>query len=314
MKKIYFLAVALIAGFALNGQTLNEDFESYPLGPYFGGHWSNWSGIDIPAENIVIASDVSTSGAQSGFIGSNGETDAILVLPMREGGISTVKLNMYIDFGSTAYFNFQKDLTQLGVTGNWANQWYWGIEPYENPEVTYGTAYYTADGNAFTFGYFDGEWINIEMEIDLDNNINKIYIDGEELLFDLGAGPANPPFTETGSALKYNGMDFYSHSEYSENSYFIDDIIVQDGGMSSVVDLEKNSIQIYPTVVRDIVKISAKNPINNIMVYNTAGQSVMKTAANGVNAQLNMSALPAGVYIIKVQAGKETLTQKVVVK
>lgn len=312
MRKIYLLIAALFVGVAANAQS--DDFESYPIGPYFGGHWTNWSKIDIPTENIMIDNYVSVSGDKSGAIGDNGEQDAILIIPMKTSGKVTVNFKLFIEFGSTAYFNFQKDLNQLGVDGNWANQWYWGVEPYADPQVTIGMAYYTANGQAFSFDYPDEQWIDVAMEIDLDNNLNRIFIDGEELSFVNGSGePVPTPYTDAGSAMKMNGMDFYSHNEYSSNSYFIDDISVVEGGMG-VNDLSASSISVYPTVTKDMVHVTAKSEISHISVFNTAGQEVMKVRGNGMDAQINVSSLPAGVYMVKIQAGKEVLTKKVVVK
>lgn len=65
---------------ATNAQvTINDNFESYPVGSYFGGHWSNWSGT-TGAENLIVTNAQASSGTKSGAINTNGQ-DVILKVP-----------------------------------------------------------------------------------------------------------------------------------------------------------------------------------------------------------------------------------------
>ncbi|MDD3771038.1 MAG: T9SS C-terminal target domain-containing protein, partial [Weeksellaceae bacterium] len=125
MKKFYLLATALVFSLSANAQ-LTEGFEDYPLGPYFGGHWTNWSQIDIADENILIVSDYASEGVQAGYIGGNGIQDAILDVGMKQGWIWTYSMDIYIEFFASGYFNAQHDLGSMGTTGNWAYQSYIG--------------------------------------------------------------------------------------------------------------------------------------------------------------------------------------------
>ncbi|HLV23176.1 MAG TPA: T9SS type A sorting domain-containing protein [Moheibacter sp.] len=310
MKKIYFLALSLMLGFGVNAQILTDDFESYPLGPYFGGHWSNWSNTSGP-ENIIIADDQSTSGTQSGFIGSDGIQDPVLVLGLRESGLWTVQFNMYIDFGSTGYFNIQQTIANMGVDGNWANQFYFGIEPIATPAVTPGIGYVTGTEFYYPFAYPEEQWFTVKLEVDLSAGTLKMYFDGELVELDPESPDGSIPYG--GDQFMMEAMNFYSHSDFSSNAYYLDDIVFVEGEMG-VADMTGAAISVYPTVVKDMVNISAKSNISDIAVFNTAGQQVLKSNPNSVSTQVNMTSLPAGVYIVKIQAGKETLTKKVVVK
>lgn len=303
MKKIYLTAMALSFGLFANAQ-LTDGFEDYPLGPYFGGHWTNWSMIDNE-ENIRVSDDVASEGTQSGFIGGDGLQDAILNVGMKTSGKWVYSMDMFIDFGSSGYFNAQHDLTKLGQSGNWAYEVYVGTT--QDGDLDPGKIYFVVGQNIFSFDYTEEEWFNVAIQQDLATNKVKIYKDGDELTFsqEIPFG-TNPNFQG-----KLNGFDFYSAS--STNYMFIDNINFYEGELG-VNDLSVSAISIYPTVVKDVLNVNAKSAISNIAVFNVAGQQVMKLNPNANSAQLNTSSLSKGVYMIKVQTGKETLTKKFVVK
>lgn len=315
MKKFYLLATALVFSLSANAQ-LTEGFEDYPLGPYFGGHWTNWSQIDIADENILIVSDYASEGVQAGYIGGNGIQDAILDVGMKQGGIWTYSMDIYIEFFASGYFNAQHDLGSMGTTGNWAYQSYIGLDPtVEGSPQDPGTFYFASGGTAYSFPYPEETWFNIAVQHDMDNNTCRIFFDGEEYFWqDAGGNIIDIPFGDDPLFQgKINGFDFYSADPSS--SMFIDNIKFYEGEFHlGVQDVTVNSIEVYPTVTKDIVNVAAKSEINNIAVYNTLGQQVLNVKASGTTTQINVSSLPAGVYMVKIQSGKEIITKKIVVK
>ncbi|MGB3453956.1 MAG: T9SS type A sorting domain-containing protein [Moheibacter sp.] len=309
MKKIYFLA-AIAFGVTVNAQ-LSDGFESYPLGPYYGGAWTNWSmAPGDGSENIIITDEQASEGTQSGFIGNNEIQDAIWDVGMKTGGTWTFSLDFYIDFGSSGYFNAQHDLGALGSTGNWAYQSYIGIDPtVSGTPPNPGTFYFASGGTAYSFPYMEEEWINFGVEQDMVNNIVKLFLDGVQLDF----GTDIPFGDDPAFQGKVNGYDFYSASPV--NFMFIDNLKFYEGQFTmGVNDVDVTEISVYPTVTKDVVNIAAKTNIDNVAVYSTSGQQVLRLNPNSTNAQFNVSALPAGVYMVKIQSGKQVLTKKIIVK
>lgn len=307
MRKIYFLATALAFGLTVNAQ-LTDGFEDYPLGPYFGGHWTNWSMVS-GAENIIVTDEQASEGSQSGFIGNDETQDAILDVGMKTSGIWTMDFDFYIDFGSAGYFNAQHDLGALGETGNWAYQAYIGLDPTQtgNPPNP-GTFYFASAGTAYSFPYMEEEWIRFAIEHNLGTNIVKLFMDGT--LVDFGV---DIPFGDNATYQgKLNGFDFFSAA--AVNFMFIDNIRFYEGEFMGVQDMTVTEISVYPTITKNFVNVTAKSTINNIAVYNTSGQQVLKLNPNSANAQINVSTLPAGVYMVKIQSGKQIVTKKIVVK
>ena len=82
----------------------------------------------------------------------------------------------------------------------------------------------------------------------------------------------------------------------------------------SVADNTFESFNYYPNPVNDNLTLKAQKDIENIAVYNMLGQEVLRTAPNAVNTEVNMSALQAGAYFVKVTIGDATETVKVIKK
>lgn len=301
MKKIYFLALSLVIGFSANAQ-LTDNFDSYPLGPYFGGHWTTWSGAS-GAESIIIANDQASSGLQSGYIGNDGVQDAILMLGNKNSGVWEYEMKLFIEFGLTGYFNFQEDQDPATTGGVWGLSFHFNdqvnYEDYPDQGILYG-----GDDFFYPFDFPYDEWFTLNFVYDIDANTVVVTLDGTEVYNGLAGLDESP------NAPQIGGVDFFSI--HANNSYYVDDVVFTD--QMGVTDMTGSSISVYPTVVKDNVNISAKGNISNVAVFNTAGQQVLKANPNAQSTQVNMSTLPSGVYIVKIQAGNETLTKKVVVK
>jgi hypothetical protein len=73
-------------------------------------------------------------------------------------------------------------------------------------------------------------------------------------------------------------------------------------------------LQFYPNPVQDFLTIKSKNKLESYEVYSSAGQTVLRGSWGNTNAQINMSALTAGVYYVKVKTEKAVVTEKVIKK
>jgi len=81
-----------------------------------------------------------------------------------------------------------------------------------------------------------------------------------------------------------------------------------------VSDSEISGIKIYPNPVKDILNISTKKSIENISIYNLAGQKVLNNAKVS-NGQIDVSSLTSGTYVFKVSLeGGQIETFKIIKK
>lgn len=81
-----------------------------------------------------------------------------------------------------------------------------------------------------------------------------------------------------------------------------------------VNDLTSFSFTYYPNPVKDVLNISTKKFVEDVSIYNLAGQMVMKSSGLS-NGQINLSGLAPGIYIFRVVLeGGQVETFKIIKK
>lgn len=74
--------------------------------------------------------------------------------------------------------------------------------------------------------------------------------------------------------------------------------------------VEEAGISIYPNPVIDILKVSGLNAASTIRIHNIHGQTLVCTSINEEAGELDLTALPTGLYLITVESGKSTVCRK----
>ncbi len=105
-------------------------------------------------------------------------------------------------------------------------------------------------------------------------------------------------------------------------SYYI--FVLNTGGPSDVVidisdtlSAPENSIvgfNFYPNPVRNVLNISADTTLDRVELYTVLGQTVLKQNIGANNAQLNVSELATGVYLMRVTSQGATSTYQIIKK
>ena len=75
-----------------------------------------------------------------------------------------------------------------------------------------------------------------------------------------------------------------------------------------------DSFSYYPNPVKDYLSLRNNSKIDNLEIYNLAGAKLMSQTINAVKADLNLKGLDAGIYILKINSGKEVKTVKIIKK
>jgi len=68
----------------------------------------------------------------------------------------------------------------------------------------------------------------------------------------------------------------------------------------------------YPNPVKDVLNLSYTQDISDVVIYNLLGQQVLTTKVNASIARVNLTILPAGTYLVKVNSGNSSKTLKIV--
>lgn len=325
MRKIYLFAFSMLAYSATNAQTtlIDDNFESHPVGYFYGGMWKNWH-LNEAEENlsIIVTTDQAASGTKSGLIGvsdGSGGQDALLVMPgTYNNGVTIAEWKMYIPDTAIAYYNLQETTTP-GTS--------WGYECYtnfytnvlSNGDSLQGKMVWThvVDSTRYIYAYAAvpfNEWFTLRQVIDLDN---------DEVEFFINNNPATAPGGNAwpGTLRSFGGFNFYSApTEDSittmENTYYIDDVLITTTGVLSAGKLTapKFNVSIYPNPAEAILNIEAEEKVLALEIHNLAGQKVYTTMPNSNKIAVDVSNLAAGVYSVTLKANNKTVIKKITVK
>ncbi len=72
------------------------------------------------------------------------------------------------------------------------------------------------------------------------------------------------------------------------------------------------SFKAYPNPVKNVLNLSYSQEMTSVAVFNLLGQQVLSKSLNNSNAQVDMSVLPQGTYLVKVMVDNQIKTIKIV--
>src|SRR6218665_1113397 len=92
----------------------------------------------------------------------------------------------------------------------------------------------------------------------------------------------------------------------------IDDVSLVYTPTLSVIEVDKNQTHFYPNPVKDILHLSNDVMIEEVQIFNTLGQTILNKKTNDSQTAIDVSALPAGNYIVKIKTPQAEQTIKIV--
>lgn len=75
---------------------------------------------------------------------------------------------------------------------------------------------------------------------------------------------------------------------------------------------DNSSFYLYPNFVIDVLTISYSQNINSVQVLNLLGQEVFSKVLNSSQSQIDMSTIPSGTYLLKVNSNNQFKTIKII--
>jgi hypothetical protein len=114
---------------------------------------------------------------------------------------------------------------------------------------------------------------------------------------------ANYSFTDNSPLWGAGGLYYHLKQMDNDQTFEYSKVISVQNGKG------KTAIKIYPTTTKDVLTVENNGlAVDVVTVFNQVGQLVF--TAKQVN-RVDMSSLPAGLYLVQVQAGQEKVTEKV---
>lgn len=127
---------------------------------------------------------------------------------------------------------------------------------------------------------------------------------------------ANEWKTKTIDLRNYEGKTtriIFRNTSDNENMLYLDNVRFE-GTPLGINDptASADQIKLYPNPTQGSFVINATNNIDFIGIYNLLGGEIQSINPNGTNQTVDLSAEPAGIYIVKISAGGRTKVTKVI--
>jgi len=148
-----------------------------------------------------------------------------------------------------------------------------------------------------------GEWSSFAHAIYTGNCGTTTEL-GCEVNFDIN-NIANIPSETVYSGLTAGTEYFFRTWDFGNNNFGVVHFCLEELDTSGIADAIVEGFKMYPNPVENTLHLSAVNTIDALSVYNMLGQEVLQSTPSTTEVALDMSSLPTGTYIVKVQAGEQ---------
>ena len=309
MKKTVLLFL-LTATLGSNAQTvlLEESFDSYAESSGMvtndPAHWALWTG----GEDQVISTAFAQSGTNSlacisTSAANGGPGDLLLLLGDKTTGIYDLSWSMLIPTDKGGYFNIQhsEDVTNASYA----------------LDVMFagGVVTATSDNADATGTYVPGEWLDILINVDLDNAGAVLFVNSEPVT----TWAFDTQTDGTAGDNQLGAIDFFSYADGTAlGEYYIDDIsYVQHAG--SGIGLTENSpsaVRVFPNPTQDVLFVTLAEPLSQQASVRLADVSGRQVAAPVVlsprSLRFQLDGLGKGMYFVRIDDGGRSTVDRVV--
>ncbi len=179
-----------------------DNFDAYAAGSTTAGA-APWWGVWTGGQPGDISNAQSNSPSNSMLITGTGAQDVLLLLGNQSTGNFKLSWNMYVGDGDVAYYNIQNDETP-GL--QWNLDVFFGADA-GGTTATPGTGVVGQSGTSFTYPV--GAWFPVVHNVDLDNDVITLLINGQVVDY----------MAYTGNL---GSIDYYSIN--ADNYYYVDDV------------------------------------------------------------------------------------------
>ena len=77
---------------------------------------------------------------------------------------------------------------------------------------------------------------------------------------------------------------------------------------------QETSLNVFPNPASDRISVSCETEMRRVTLCNALGQQVLRVTPNAPQAELSVSGLPRGLYLLKVETAGGTAVRRVVVE
>jgi len=135
----------------------------------------------------------------------------------------------------------------------------------------------------------------------LQTGVYKVYVDVPTV------NNMHPPVVILPASDNHINLKFLLHRNYLE--------LIENSAINEPESITNDDFSIYPNPFKNNIEIKTKGKSSMmIQVYNTTGELVRTVLANQseIQAQIDLTSLPAGLYIVKINDGQKEFTSKMI--
>ncbi len=257
--------------------------------------------IYIPGSIYGVVHTVASAGVYSilDYSGINNDEEAcVVVSPTYSASVGYINENVGLWYGDTNQWNLYYE------SGN-------SFEAQEKFMIAITGENQVPYRHVATASTIDGNWTRIDHPM-LNDNPNAQFV----FLHNWGAqdDPENVIYDEVAGAW-YDGSKWAIFSEdlsaFPENAMFN---LVIDATTMGIDEVEMVKTTFFPNPVIDEIHFSSPFKIEEIHIYNMAGEELIKAKGTASMETLNISKLTSGVYVVIIKTEKGTESFKMIKK
>ncbi len=124
----------------------------------------------------------------------------------------------------------------------------------------------------------------------------------------------NVPDTFTYTGLTPGHIYYMRAFDHGNDDFGWVTFYLSETNTQNVADYESLNFSYYPNPATDFITIKSQEKIENISIFNLEGQQVIEKQAGDNQITLDISDLPLGIYLMKVQTSNRSTTVKIVKK
>lgn len=305
-KPLLFLSALGFSVMASSQTVLFEDnFDSYTADMGVAEQsliWDTWDGS--AGADGTVSTDYAFSGANSGKI--DGLTnDLVLPVGPYTTGKYDVKFKMLItDAGG--YFNLLHEWTSTAANYEWAVDVFFGADGAVN--VLAGGAQAGSTSVAI------GEWFDVQVTADLDLDLGHVYISGVEIAtWQWSLNNADG----TAGQNVIAAVDFFgTNDQQTAGLYYIDDVQLIESTGVNTEEVESARIALWPNPASNQLTIALPGSTQtaDVQIFDGQGRMVINSLVSSTTQAIDITAMEAGVYTVRVVCGERVYAQKLVVE
>ena len=283
MKKLLLFAACLTCTGAF--AQYEEGFEDYTAGDYIcvqSDLFDIWPG---GAEGSEWDSQVSDSLAHEGINSlkieaqnvTGGPMDILLNVGKTEGNWS-LDWEMFIPTGYSAYFNVQGTDVAGAGTDSWQCNFFANTDGTALADGPWGVAEPTAVPH--------DEWFNVRFVVDLDQDLFKMWLDGEEVFVAAYNG-------------NFSSINFYALGDGETlGLYYLDSFTLEESDeVLSVADPVAQAFGFHPNPTQGKLTLEGVQSQMNVVVLDLMGREVLTETIEAGQQTVELD-LPDGIYLI----------------